>query len=120
MTDDPIESRLRLYRVAGPTADLRRRVLAGSHQTLSDVAIGWVIAAGVAACLCLSAWRAEGEMQRRIEVLLEDPEVAVRVTEASAILGEEGGRALALALLANRADESANVDAAAPGEHGSW
>jgi hypothetical protein len=120
MTDDSIEGRLRLYRVAGPSAGLRRRVLFAYDRTLSDFAIGWAIAGAVAACLYLSAWMSDRSIQQRIETMLQQPEVVEQVQEATAILGEPAREIVALTLLAGRENEPRELDALSPEDQDQW
>ena len=120
MTDDPLEGRLRLYRVAGPPADLRHRVLAGPDRTLADLALGWVIAGAVTACVCLSAWMSDRSMQQRIEAMLQQPEVVEQVREATAIMGEPAREMVALTLLAAQESEPRRVDGLSPEDQDQW
>jgi hypothetical protein len=120
VTDDAIESRLRVYRVAGPPATLRRRVLSAYDRTLTDIAIGWVVAGAVGACLYLSAWMSDRSMQQRIEAMLQQPEVAEQVQEATAILGEPAREIVALTLLAARENEPPRGDGRSAEDQDQW
>ena len=119
MDDDSIESRLRSYRVSGPPAGLRRRVLHPYDRTLTDIAIGWVIAGAVTVCLYLSAWMSDRSMQQRIEAMLQQPEVVEQVQEATAIMGEPATEIVALTLVA-RENEPRQVDRLGPEDQEQW
>jgi hypothetical protein len=102
MTDEELERRLRQWRVGGPSADVRRRVLAApppnSHR--SDFVVGWVIAMTAAGCVCVSAWMTQRTMRDRLEVILLESDVAAQIQNVEAFLGPQARERILLSLLA--------------------
>ena len=102
MTDEELERRLRQWRVSGPAADVRRRVLAAPppRPDRFDFMVGWVIAMIAAAWLCASAWLAERTLRDRIETIPVESDIAAQMHEAEALLGPQGRNRIMLSLLA--------------------
>ena len=107
MTDEELEFRLRRYQVSGPSVDLRRRTLVSleRRQGPSDFVIGWLVAAAVTMCLCLSAWGTERALRERIEEALVEAEAMAQFPAATA-LGLQARNWIALSLLAEDESES--------------